>query len=85
MIVKQNIALVKPPRDAKSIQFPFHFPGVDHSRLGKGSKSHHNRDLFDGIIDHLVPVEDLDGISPGLARHSHSNDLVTGLEEFGLL
>ena len=64
MIVEDNVALVEPPGNAEGVSFAAYFPGVDYSGLGQRSEGDRDRYPADGIVHHLVMVEDLDRIGP---------------------
>lgn len=84
MIVKEDIAFIKPARYPERVKVTLNFSGVNYPRLRKGSEGHRNGDSTDGIVDYLVPVENLYGISPRPTPYLYSDHLVIGLEEFGL-
>ena len=81
MIVEQYVAFIEPTRNSEGILFPIDVSRVDYSRLGKGSECYRKWDTIDGIIDHLVQVQDSDRVCSCLAFHLNSYDLVAGAEE----
>lgn len=85
MVIEQDIAFVKPAGDTKSVDLFLHFAGVDHSRLGQGSKGHHQGFVSYGVIHDFVPVEDFYGICPRLPPHGDPDDPVTRFDEMGLI
>ena len=78
VVVNQDIALVEPPGNAECEFLAIDHAGVDHPRLGQRSECHHNGYTGDSIVDHFVPVQNPDRISPGLIADLYTDDLIFG-------
>jgi hypothetical protein len=85
VIVKKDIALVKPSGNAEGVNLFIDSSGVDYSRLSERSKSDDDGETINGIVDHLMPVKDFYRKYFGLTPQSYPDDLIIALEKIGFI
>ncbi len=81
LIVEHQVALVELARHAESERLAAGLAAVDGGALDQRAEGHRERRSRHRVVDHLVPVENLDRVGARPPLDDHADHLVVGFEK----
>ena len=82
-VVHELVRAIEEAARAEAVDLVADAPVVEDGAAAKGAVGERDGDATDGVVDHLVPVDDAAGIGAGVSVDLHADDAILGADPGG--